>query len=102
MLTLKIVTLDHNEEEQTSIFFGDSITHSERVVKISELPPSEDRYVGIFADPKSEQPFMSSRVMIFNADRTLKESLLILPKSDCFITESGKTVDTFHSYFKQV
>ncbi|MBK5202123.1 MAG: hypothetical protein JJE45_00175 [Prolixibacteraceae bacterium] len=102
MLTLKVVTLDQNNDEQTSLFYGDSISHAEGIMKGTELKNYPDsRWVG-YIDSASEQPFMASHVLILNADTTLKHDLLVLPKSDCYVTESGKTVDTFYSYFKEV
>ena len=102
MLTLKVVTLDDKDEYQTSLFFGDSITHAEGIMKGTDLKnyPSS-QHVG-YINEASEQPFMASHVLITNAERVVKDELLILPKSTCFVTESGKTVDTFHSFFKEV
>lgn len=102
MLTLKVVTLNHNDEEQTSLFFGDSIEHTERPetgMGLVNYPHA--RYIGS-VNESSEQVFIASQVLIYNADGTLKEKLLILPKSDCYITEGGKTVDSFCSYFKTI
>lgn len=103
MLTLKVVSIDHNGEEQTYLFFGDSFSHAEGTMNGTELKNySDSRLIGSFIDETNTQPFVASHVLIFNADRTLKEDLLILPKSTCYITESGKTVDTFYSFFKEV
>jgi hypothetical protein len=101
MLTLKVFSIDQNDERQTTVFYGDSISHTERLIKASELKSFTDaKYVGSIINESSEQEFVSSHVVIYNADRTIKEILLILPKSDCFIMENGKTVDTFYSHFK--
>ena len=102
MLTLKVVTLDNKDDEQTSLFFGDSISHAEGIMKGVDLKNyPNSRHIG-YINEASDQPFMASNVMIVNSDNVVKHELLILPKSTCFITESGKTVDTFHSYFKEV
>jgi len=95
MLTLKVVTTDHNDDVLTTLFSGDSISHAEGVMKgtdVKNYPNS--RHVG-YINNASEQEFISSNVLILNDDASLKYDLLILPKSDCYITESGKTVDTF-------
>ena len=102
MLVLKVVTLDNEDKETTSLFSGDSISHSEGIMKgidLKNYPSSQ--FIG-YVNELTEQEFNASHVLIFDNNRVIKDELLILPKSTCFITESGKTVDTFHSYFKQV
>jgi hypothetical protein len=102
MLVLKVITLDNDDKELTSLFSGDSISHSEGPMKGTDTKnyPSA-QFIG-YANEASEQEFIASYVLIFDNNRVIKDELLVLPKSTCFITESGKTVDTFQSYYKQI
>ena len=100
MLTLKVITKDIDGANQTSIFSGESITHTERVEKPSILQslPTNARVVGNI-NSEGTQDFIASYVFIYEKGGFIKEFLLIVPKSDCFIMEDGKTVDTFYSHF---
>lgn len=102
MLVLKVITLDNDEKELTSLFSGDSISHGEGLMKGTDNKnyPSA-QFIG-YINEASEQEFTASHILIFDNNRVIKDELLVLPKSTCFITESGKTVDTFYSYYKQV
>ena len=102
MLTLKVISTNIDGEVQTSLFYGESICHFERLEKASGLKDySSDKVrIGSLINEASEQEFYLSEVFLNDAEGCLKTQLLILPKSDCFIMENGKTVDSFYSQFK--
>jgi hypothetical protein len=103
MLTLKVITIDTDDDRAVTLYSADHISHFATIEKRKDLPnkfPSAQR-VGTLADSSSDQELIISHVILWNGDRSIKEDLLILPKSDCFIMEEGKTVDTFYSYFKE-
>jgi hypothetical protein len=101
MLTLKVITLDVDDDKHVTLFFSDHISHSERTEKRKDIP---DKYptsirIGVLADSSSEQLVLISKVILYNNDNSIKGDFLILPKAECFIMEGGKTIDTFFSYF---
>jgi hypothetical protein len=103
MLTLKVITTDVDGDKSVTLFSSDHISHSEinEIRKdISDKYPCSVR-VGILADSSSEQKLVVSHVLFYNTDNSIKGDILILPKSDCFIMDEGRTVDTFYSYFKE-
>jgi hypothetical protein len=101
MLVLKVITIDVDDDKATTLYSADHISHfaiKEKRKDLGSKYPSAQR-VGMLADSSSEQELLVSRVILYNLDRSIKEDLIILPKSDCFIMQDGKTVDTFYSYF---
>ena len=102
MLVLKVVFESGLlNQEQTSLFYGESITHVERIETALDIKSYPAAYhIGSIIDELSETEFVASQVMIHDANRNLKDHLLILPKSSCFIMEGGKTVDSFSVDYK--
>jgi len=101
MLTLKVITTDKDGLQETSLFSAESISHTERIEKQSGISNYADVWIlGAPPESMSEQTFVASHVLMYDDDRILKQALLILPKSDCFVMDNGKTVDTFYSYYK--
>jgi hypothetical protein len=104
MLTLKVITFDLEGDKATTVYSADHISHFNTKEIVRDLAgfvkyPSSQR-IGMFNNEISEQKCVVSHVSLYNVDRTVKESLLILPKADCFIMEDGKTIDAFYSYFE--
>lgn len=101
MLTLKVITTDADGHDQTNLFSADSISHSEGIEKQSGIKAYGDvELLGAPPMSSSEQEFVACHVWLYNVDRTVKWRLLILPYSQCYIMDSGKTVDSFISAFK--
>jgi hypothetical protein len=107
MLTLKVVTTDQDGQTETYVLNGDSIVHKEYfssdhliVPKIQEKN-STTWIVGTMIESSSTQRFTVSEVRIYDKDRYCKNDLFILPKADCYITDNGKTVDSFFCYYEE-
>lgn len=101
MLTLKVVNTDGQGVKQTSVFSADHITHVESIIKAGEITKfTGAQYIGSLINESGDQPFVACDVILYNEDRTSKDRLLILPYSECFIMDNGKTVDNFYSAFK--
>jgi hypothetical protein len=101
MLTLKVITTDRDGQVETHIYYGESMSHTERIIKASEMKKfTGASFIGSIINESSEQQFVSCDVIITGKDVSGNHRLLILPASECFIMENGKTVDTFSSDFK--
>jgi len=107
MLTLKVVTTDLDGQTQTHILNGDSITHKEYfssdhcIATKARENNSTSWIIGNMIETSSTQKFTVSEVKVYDEDRYCKNDLLVLPKAECYITENGKTVDTFFCQFEQ-
>jgi hypothetical protein len=107
MLTLKVITTDLDGQVRTHLFSGDSITHKEYfssdhyiASKVQKNTPNA-RCIGQMLETSSQQLFVVSDVLILAGDFELKNTLFILPKADCYITDaSGKTVDSFFCQYE--
>lgn len=102
MLTLKVISMDLEGAEITHLFSGDRINHCERVRKDHALIPDPGIkvWIGKLINTSSTQEFITSYVQIFGADNEMKTDIFIFPHADCFITEGGKTVDSFTVNYK--
>jgi len=91
MLTLKVITTDINGNIETNLFYGDSVTHSNMTIKGKDLQKYSDcLYVGQKMNEEGTIEFSATHVFIYEKERCLKNKLLILPTSECFIMEMGK------------
>lgn len=106
MITLKIITTNIDGEQETMILSGDSISHREYtskdhlLVKNALVKNSSLWCIGELVGISGDQDFIASDVIIYDEERECKNILLILPKSDCYIMDNGKTVDSFYTYYK--
>jgi len=101
MLTLKVITTDIDGNITTNLFYGESINHTERIEKADGLKSYIDaKYVGSLMDTNSQQEFVASQILIHDSDNHLKDNIIVLPYSECFIMANGRTVDKFVSAFK--
>ena len=106
MFTLKVITQDLEGLRETHLFSAKRIQHTGidtndykielgkgylNTVTIGSLP---DKTEGI------GQMFNYCRVFLYGEEDHPETLLYILPYAECFITEEGKTVDTFGSYYK--
>jgi hypothetical protein len=97
-MTLKIVSMSIDGILTASIFSGCEISHTERIIPIREAWGGSDVItVGEVGNPNSEQWCYVSYVNIL--DKDVVKRITVLPKSDCYIMEDGKTVDSFHCIF---
>lgn len=102
MLSLKIITTKLDGSSESCLFSADSISHAERTEKKSTFVRLDDSWLlGALPESTSEQPFVMSEVFLYDEDRNLKQVIQVLPKSDGYIMENGKTIDTFFCYFEQ-
>ena len=99
-MTIKIISMDTGGRNTVSIFTGDYIRHTEESLPAREVAWwSGALTIGAFGHIDSEQSIIVSYVDIFDKDQVLIRSLLITPKSECFImNDEGKTVDVFYSH----
>lgn len=107
MLTLKVITTDLDGQTESHILSGDTITHKEQFSSdhcLASKWKEENSFVwilGSMTETSSEQKFIYSVVHIYDEERNNKNVLLVLPKSDCYIMENGKTVDMFNCVFEK-
>jgi hypothetical protein len=100
MLTLKIISTDQNGHLQTNLFSAERISHSEFDFKSKEetftkfIERNSPAYViGGMNNTETSQPFCFSNVVLYQKDGF--EILYIVPYSEVYIMQDGKTIDTF-------
>lgn len=98
MLTLKVFTTDHLGNKVTHVMTGDRIEHRE--YKETDRKKKYDYLVlgAIEEDVATQTPFTVSIVKL--TDNEFSQEVLILPQADCYIMESGRTVDYFICAFE--
>ncbi len=107
MLTLKITTTDLDDQTESIVLNGDSISHKEYfssdhyIATKTREKNSGTWIIGNIIETSGTQKFTVSEVKVYDKDRYCKNDLLILPKAECYIMENGKTVDTFFCWFEQ-
>lgn len=100
MLTLKIITLDSLDNTTTYLFSGEIISHEEYTETDHMINYDQhDMCVGTLEKTSSSQPYVVSCARIFK-DKENFIDIIIMPAATCFIMETGRTVDTFKTYFK--
>jgi hypothetical protein len=108
MLTLKIVIKDEDDQVETYLFSGDSISHKEYFSTdhylASKMKESNSTIwiVGRLIESSSNQKFITSNITIYDEDRYVKHVLCVVPKADCYIMDHGKTIDSFFCTFEIV
>jgi hypothetical protein len=102
MLTLKVITTDIDGNLDTHLFYGEAISHNERVSNDYQLPTkflSSGQIVGELTEKISEQQFVFSNIFIYGAGEAYIRRLYVLPHAECYVMEGGKTIDSFSCYF---
>jgi len=108
MLTLKVITTNSENQTETHVLNGDAITHKEYFSEDHCIVPKMQKenstlwILGNMLETSSKQKFTISEVKVYDEDRYCKNDLIIVPKAECYITDSnGKTVDSFFCHFEQ-
>lgn len=102
MLTLKVITTDINGDLETFLFYGEAISHREKVSHDYQMTPAlmeSGQVIGTLTEKISEQQFVFSNVYLYGKEESYERRLFILPHAECYIMEGGKTIDTFSCYF---
>ena len=103
MLTLKVITTDLEGQNKTHLFYGERIQHKEISAdkRLEFNLGANQSVIGTMSDtPSSTQPYTYSTVFIYGESDTPKLLLWILPCSDCYVMQNGKTIDTFSARYK--
>lgn len=99
MLVLKTKSIDEEGREWVEVFEAERIAHSETRNDDHTFEPLTDLVIGKLSGSSSKQPFILSHVRLFSPTGTLKNDIAILPMTQCWIMENGKTVDSFISRY---
>jgi hypothetical protein len=103
MLTLKVITTDIDGQKGTHLFNCDHLTHRERESNDYQLKFANDEKVyviGYLPDKESKQKFTYSDIWLYDGGNEPKMLIYALPRSECFVMNNGKTVDSFGAYFE--
>lgn len=103
MFTLKVITQDFEGIRETHLFSAKRIQHTaieSADYKIEPWVGHNCVTIGSLTQTTDEHGFNYCRVFLYGEEDHPETLLYILPYAECFVTEKGKTVDTFGSYYK--